>query len=81
MCLRSRTQSSYIFSIESFVELLKSLFPDNKPLAHIRLGRQKATNIMCQVIGFDYIHEATKLLHLQRFSTIIDETIDVSIRK
>ena len=67
--------------VESFVELLKSLFPDDKPLARVRLGKQKATNVIRQVLGFDYIREATKLLRAQRFSTIIDETTDVSTRK
>ena len=28
--------------VESFVELLKSLFPDDKPLALVKLGKQKA---------------------------------------
>ena len=67
--------------VESFVELLKSLFPDDKPLALVKLGKQKATNIIRQVLGFDYIRKATKLLRLQRFSTIIDETTDISTRK
>ena len=52
--------------VESFVELLKSLFPDDKPLALVKLGKQKATNIIRQVLGFDYIRKATKLLRLQR---------------
>ena len=67
--------------VESFVELLKNLCPDDKALALVKLGKQKATNIIRQVLGFDYIREATRLLRLQKFSTIIDETIDVSTRK
>ena len=67
--------------VESFVELLKNLCPDDKALALVKLGKQKATNIIQQVLGFDYIREATRLLRLQKFSTIIDETTDVSTRK
>ena len=67
--------------VESFVELLKNLCPDDKALALVKLGKQKATNIIWQVLGFDYIREATRLLCLQKFSTIIDKTTDVSTRK
>ena len=80
LCAFMAEHSLPISSGESFVELLKSLFPDEKPLALVKLGKQKATNIIRQVLGFDYIRKATKLLRLQRFSTIIDETTDISTR-
>lgn len=66
---------------EDMVELLRSLFPDNAALKRVRLGKQKATNIVRQVLGFDYLKEMVSLLRSRLFSVIIDEATDRSTKK
>lgn len=64
-----------------FVELLRSLFPRDEVLKNLKLGKQKATNVVRQVIGFDYLNEAVTALQSHKFSFIIDETTDKSTAK
>ncbi|XP_028408810.1 uncharacterized protein LOC114531390 [Dendronephthya gigantea] len=66
---------------EDLVKLLRSLFPLNQTLRNVMLGKQKATNIVRQVIGFDYLHEAISALQSHSYSLIIDETTDMSTAK
>ena len=66
---------------DDFVELLRSLFPRDNVLKNLKLGKQKATNVVRQVIGFDYLNEAVKALQSHKFSFIIDETTDKSTAK
>lgn len=66
---------------EDMVELLRSLFPDDAALKSVILGKQKATNIVRQVLGFDYLKEMVSLLRSRLFSVIIDEATDRSTRK
>ena len=66
---------------DDLVELLRSLFPHDTPLTNVRLGKQKATNVIRQVIGFDYLFEAVSALRSRMFSMIIDETTDLSTIK
>ena len=66
---------------DHFVELLCSFFPNENTLKNVRLGKQKATNVIRQVIGFDYLHEAISALQSRKFSLIIDETTDMSTVK
>ena len=63
---------------DAFVEFLRSLFPNDDVLRKVRLGKQKATNVIRQVIGFDYLYEAVSALQSHRFSIVIDETTDLS---
>ena len=47
----------------------------------MKLGKQKATNIIRQVSSFDYLHEAVTTLQSHLLSVIIDETADLSTIK
>jgi hypothetical protein len=66
---------------DNLVELLRSLFPKDDMLKTLTLGKQKATNVIRQVLGFDYLHEVVTTLQSQFFSIIIDETTDLSTIK
>ena len=66
---------------DDFIALLKSMFPLNNTLKNVTLGKQKATNVIRQVIGFDYLQEAVSALRERKFSVIIDETTDMSTLK
>ena len=67
--------------VDDIVELLRSLFPNDAPLKNAKLGKQKATNIVRQVLGFDYLRELVSLLRSRFFSVIIDEATDRSTKK
>lgn len=66
---------------EALLSLLQSMFPSDIALKNVRLGKQKATNVVRQVIGFDYLNEAVSVLRSRKFSFIIDETTDKSTAK
>ena len=66
---------------DDFIALLKSMFPLNNTLKNVTLGKQKATNVIRQVIGFDYLQEAVSALRERKFSVIIDETTDMGTLK
>ena len=66
---------------DDMVELLRSLFPNDATLKRVKLGKQKATNIVRQVLGFDYLKELVSLLRSRFFSVIIDEATDQSTKK
>ena len=63
------------------VQLLRSLCLNNAALKNVGLGKQKATNIVRQVLGFNYLKEMISLLRHNFFSIIIDETTDQSTKK
>ena len=64
---------------EDLVALLKNLFPSEVSLQNVKLGKQKATNVIRQVLGFYSIKEViTFKLKANPFSLIIDETTDRS---
>ena len=66
---------------QDMLELLRSLFPNDTALRNVKLGKQKATNIVRQVLGFDYLKELVSLLRCRFFSVIIDEATDQSTKK
>ncbi|XP_028407537.1 uncharacterized protein LOC114530155 [Dendronephthya gigantea] len=66
---------------ESMVRLLSSMFPNDASLKKVKLGKQKATNILRQVLGFDYLQDMVTLLQSKMFSIIIDKAIDKSAKK
>ena len=66
---------------DDLIALLQSLFPLDNALKHATLGKQKATNVIRQVLGFDYLNEAVSALRSRKFSFIIDETTDKSTAK
>ena len=70
-----------IFLSNDLVVLLRSLFPKDDALKNLTLGKQKATNVIRQVLGFDYLHEPVTTLRSRLFSVIIDETTDLSTIK
>ena len=65
---------------ENLVSLLKSLFPRDLNLKSVKLGKQKTTNIIRQVFGFQYVN-MVKNLRNNMFSIIIDEATDRSSKK
>ena len=66
---------------ESMVTLIRSLFPNDTALRHVKLGKQKTTNIIRQVLGFDYLKEMVSLLRSRKFGIVIDEATDKSVKK
>ena len=60
------------------VDLLKNLFPSEEALRNVTLGKQKATNIIRQVLGIYSMKEMITNLKTNQFSLIIDETTDHS---
>lgn len=81
LCAFIAEHSLAISLSDNLVELLWSLSPLNPTLKNVTLGKQKATNIIRQVIGFDYLQEAVSVLCEWKFSVVIDETTDVSTLK
>jgi hypothetical protein len=65
---------------QDLVALLKSLFPSEGSLKNVKLGKQKATNVIRQVLGFYSIKEVITKLKANPFSLIIDETTDRSTK-
>lgn len=61
---------------EDLLALLSSLFPHDKTVQKATLGKQKSTNIIRQVLGFNVIKESIEDLRSRKFSLIIDETTD-----
>ena len=78
MCAFISEHNLPISIADAFVEFLRSLFPNDDVLRKIRLDKQKATNVIRQIIGFDYLYEAVSALQSHRFSIVIDETTDLS---
>ena len=66
---------------DSIVAFLCSMFPNDDPLKKVKLGKQKATNVIRQVLGFDYLQDMVTLLRSNVFSIIIDEATDKSTQK
>ena len=66
---------------DDMVQLFRSLCPNDAALKNVRLGKQKATNIVRQVLGFNYLKEMVSLRRHNFFSIIIDETTDQSTKK
>lgn len=66
---------------ESMMTLIRSLCPNDAALSRVKLGKQKATNIIRQVLGFDYLKEMVSLLRSRKFGIIIDEATDKSVKK
>ncbi|KAK4037552.1 hypothetical protein OUZ56_029584 [Daphnia magna] len=64
--------------VDSFLALLKSMFPDDKVLSKVNLGRTKCSNIIRYGFG-TYLTDALKKRLSETFwSLVIDETTDVS---
>jgi hypothetical protein len=64
--------------VEDLVPLLRNLFPSDPALREVKLGKQKATNVIRQVLGFHAIKKCVSKLRNEKFSVIIDETTDKS---
>ena len=70
-----------IWMSENLVSLLKSLFPRDLNLKNVMLGKQKTTNIIRQVSGFQCVNAMVKKLRNNMFSIINDEATDRSSKK
>ena len=64
--------------VEHLVLLLRNLFPSDPALCEVKLRKQKATNVIRQVLGFHAMKEGVSKLQNNNFSLIIDETTDKS---
>ena len=64
--------------VEPLITLLRVLFPNDNNLRSVKLGKQKAIDIVRQVFAFDYLQSAVKTLKEHKFSIIIDERTDRS---
>ena len=64
--------------VEDLLPLLRDLFPSDETLRQVTLGKQKATNVIRQVLGFHSIQLCVSKLRANKFSLIIDETTDRS---
>ena len=61
---------------DDLLALVRSLVPTDKTIQKVTLGKQKATNIIRQVLGFSTVQESIAELKSHKFSLIIDETTD-----
>ena len=66
---------------DGLVQFLQSLFPRDDVIKTVTLGKQKASNVIRQVLGFNYLHQAASTLRSEKFSFIIDEATDLSTSK
>ena len=66
---------------DDLLGLLGSLFPLDNTLKNGTVGKQKATNVIRQVLGFDHLKEAVSTLCYTKFSFIIDETTNKGTAK
>lgn len=66
---------------EPLLDLLKAMFPDQISLKKVKLGKQRASNIIRQVFGKHFCTELSTTLSECLFSVIIDETTDRSTIK
>ena len=66
---------------EPLLDLLKARFPDETSLKKVKLGKQRASNIIRQVFGKCFLSEVCEVLRERMFSVIIDETTDRSTCK
>ena len=64
--------------VDDLLPVLRDLFPSDETLRQVTLGKQKATNIIRQVLGFHSIELCVSKLRTNKFSLIIDETTDRS---
>ena len=63
---------------EDMMLLLRSFFPNDKTLKKVSMGKQKTTNVIRQVLGFQFLREGCQKLSKRKISLIIDETTDRS---
>ena len=63
---------------DDLLALLSSLFPSNKTVQKATLGKQKAINVIRQVLGFNTQKDSIDGLKSRKFPLIIDETTDRS---
>ncbi|CAB4024753.1 Hypothetical predicted protein [Paramuricea clavata] len=63
---------------DGLVQFLQSLSPRDDVIKTVTLGKQKASNVIRQVLGFDYLHQTVSTLRSEKFSFVIDEATDLS---
>jgi hypothetical protein len=66
---------------DGLVQFLQSLSPCDDVMKTVTLGKQKASNVIRQVLGFDYLHQAVSTSRSEKFSFIIDEATNLSTSK
>ena len=52
---------------EDLLALMRSICPTDSNLKKVSMGKQKATNIICHVLGFQFTREGCKLLSEKKF--------------
>ena len=55
--------------MDDLVPLLRDLCPSDQALSQVTLGKQKATNVVCQVLGFYSIQECVAKLKANNSTT------------
>ena len=65
---------------EDLLAVIKSICPKDKTLAITTMGKQKTTNIIRQLLRFQFLKNTVHILRDTKFSIIIDETTDVSTK-
>ena len=66
---------------EPLIELMNTMFPQDVCLKKVKLGKQRASNIIRQVFGKYFMSQVCEILRERMFSVIIDETTDRSTSK
>ena len=51
---------------DGLVQFLQSLFPRDDAIKTVTLGKQKASNVIRQVLGFNYLHQAVSTLRSEK---------------
>ena len=60
-------QHNLPLSLSQDIVELHTLFANDAALKNLKLGKQKVTNVVRQVLGFDYLKELVSLLHSRFF--------------
>ncbi|XP_049294154.1 uncharacterized protein LOC125769464 [Anopheles funestus] len=68
-------------NLEGFVELSKRIFKDSSTAQNLRLGRTKIQAIQTNVIGRTGLEELLKIIQVNFFSLLVDESTDLSGQK
>ncbi|KAJ8946591.1 hypothetical protein NQ314_008846 [Rhamnusium bicolor] len=69
--------------MDSWSPILKNIFPDSKIAQQINLKRTKATAILCNSLGNNFLTDLDNKLREPGFifSLVMDETTDISVKK
>ncbi|CAG9773177.1 unnamed protein product [Ceutorhynchus assimilis] len=83
LCALFATKNLPFLLMDSLSPLLKNIFPDSKIAQQLSLKRSKATAIICNSLGDNFLTDLHNKLTEPGFffSLIMDETTDISVKK